>query len=382
MEEPRVLIVTTEAPDILSGGLGFFNDCLWKELHRRDFAFRTLYLNTQGTPPSRLADYQLPVEEALPFDSTPESIAMNKAWTTRQRLQPIFDDYAPEVISVHENWSVLPFYFELNKVQFTLHASYIGMEHYLVRTQAGLHYYWEQRIALRQAGAVVMHSDWTRRMAREHIAADGVPPQVFPIGLNFADYPTRKKEHPDGKIVVSFFGRSGDVVKNFKAFRHAILMLPPEYRARIEPRVYSPDALPKTLSEEGFHGLTFVRGEAKTQAFAETDIVVMPSTHESFGIVGLEALLCNCALIATPGLGMDTYMPPECACDPNSNAIREQLIGHINNFDEIRSKQRTGEYRNSVVQPEFSVEKMTENYIQAWRKLKEKNAMTNVVTNK
>ena len=375
MADPRVLIVTTEAPDILSGGLGFFNDCLWRELRRRGFAFRTLYLNNQKTQPSRLADYQVLVEEALPFDSTPESSAMNKAWTTRQRLQPILDDYAPEVISVHENWSVLPFYFELNKVQFTLHASYIGMEHYLVRTQPGLHYYWEQRIALRQTGAVVMHSDWTRRLAREHIANDGVVPHVFPIGLNFSDYPAQKKKHPEGKIVVSFFGRSGDAVKNFKAFRKAVLMLPAEHRARIEPRVYSPDALPEALSAEGFRGLTFVRGEAKEQAFAETDIVVMPSTHESFGIVGLEALLCNCALIATPGLGMDSYMPPECACEPNADAIKDRLMSHIANFSEITRKQLAGEYRSAVTRPELDVKNMADNYIQVWQELRDKNTM-------
>lgn len=358
---------------MLSGGLGFFNGSLWRELKRQDYPFRTLYLNNQGTQASQLADYEVAVEEALPFDSTQESIAMNRAWTTRHRLQPILDDYQPDVISVHENWSVLPFYFELHKVQFTLHASYIGMQHYLVRTQAGLEYYWEQRIATRQTGAVVMHSDWARNAAREHISADGVPPDVFPIGLNPDDYPAQKIHHPDGKIVVSFFGRFGDVVKNFKAFRQAVLMLPAEYRARIEPRVYGPDMMPEGLPEEGFRGLSFVQGEEKKRAFAETDIVVMPSTHESFGIVGLEALLSNCALIATPGIGMDAYMPKECGCAPNPVALKDRLISDIQHFDQIRQKQLNGEYRAHVLRPELHIQNMAASYIKVWQALADKN---------
>ena len=377
MNTPKVLIVTTEAPDVISGGLGVFNNILWQELKRRNYSFRTLYLNNQGTQPSVLADYQVLVEEGLPFDSTPESEAINKAWTTRNRIQPVLDDYQPDIISVHENWSVLPFYFEIKKVQFTLHASYIGMEHYLVRSQAGLQYYWEQRIALRQTGAVVMHSDWTRRLAREYIASDGVAPSVFPIGLDPDEYSSKKQFHPDGKIVISFFGRFGDVVKNFKAFRRAILTLPPELKNRIEPRVYGPDRLPEGLAEQGFKGLSFVQGEAKKQAFAQTDIVVMPSTHESFGMVGLEALLSNCALIATGGIGMDAYMPEECACAPDPIAIRDRLIHDIQHFDQIRQKQLTQYYRNSVLRPELHIHTMVDHYIEVWQDLYTKNSNSN-----
>ncbi|WP_198599419.1 hypothetical protein [Escherichia sp. MOD1-EC6842] len=44
--------------------------------------------------------------------------------------------------------------------------------------------------------------------------------------------------------------------------------------------------------------------------------------QESYGIGGLEALLSNCALIATPGLVMDT----EYACEPTIAAIQKRII--------------------------------------------------------
>lgn len=366
MSLPKVLIVTTEAPDVSSGGLGFFHKIFWRELKKVNYPFISLYLNTQKTKPSVLADHQLNVEEGLPFDSCIESSAMNKAWTTRAHIQHILDAYKPDIISVHENWSVLPFYFELDKVQFTLHASYMGMQHYLVRSQAGLQYYWEQRIALRQAKAVVMHSEWTRDMAVQHITEDGVKPDVFPIGLDFSEYPSEKIFHPEGKLVVSFFGRFGDVVKNLKVFCQAIFLLPPEVRNKVEARIYGPDKLPKGLDTAGFYGLRFVQGDEKRQAFAETNIVVMPSSHESFGIVGLEALLSNCALIGTPGIGMDAYMPAEFACVPTPQAISERLIQYVKNADELRKKQQEGYFRKLVEQPQFEAKTMTRRYIDVW----------------
>lgn len=57
--QPRVLIVTTEAPDVLFSGLGFFNQHFWQELTRRRYPFKVLYLNNQKTRASKLADYEI-----------------------------------------------------------------------------------------------------------------------------------------------------------------------------------------------------------------------------------------------------------------------------------------------------------------------------------
>lgn len=356
--QPRVLIVTTEAPDILFSGLGFFNEKFWIELKRQNYPFKVLYLNNQKTRPSQLADYEVNVGAALPFDSTPESLCLNLAWTTRNRIQHVLDDYAPDIISAHENSSILPFFFELEKVQFTLHSSYIGMQHY-----------WEQRLAVRQSGAVILHSHWAHRSVLEHVSEDISNLSIMPIGVDFNDYPSQKIAHPQGKIVISFFGRFTDFVKNFQIFREAIVTLPEKYKNQIEARVYGPEKIPDYLINEGFKGLTYVQGEAKKQALAETDIVVFPSLKESFGIIGLEALLSNCALIATPGLGMDDYMPQESACPSNVASIKARLIDYIENPNQLRQNQVGQIYRKSVERPEFSIQQMAKGYIDVWQQL-------------
>ena len=369
MRDPRVLIVTTEVPDAIVGGLGFFHDLMWTELKRRNYPFRACYLNKSAGPMSAVADYNLRWEASLPFDSGPEAKALNEAWSMRVKMQPILDEFQPDVLSLHENWTALPFWNEMHKVQFTLHSSHIGMEHELARTQVGLHNYWEQRFSVRNARAVVLHSRWSRDMVTQHVASDARAPFIFPIGLRAGDYPEKKIRHPEGKIVASFFGRFADTAKNYPSFRKAIFDLPSHLRERIEARVYGPNEIWDSMRNEGFKGLCFVQGEAKKRALAETDIVVMPSTRESFGIVGLEALLSNCKLIATPGLGMDQFLDPSSICAPDPDSIRLHLTNCIENFNEIRSLQDSSAYRSRVAVPELSAGAMVDNYVDVWRRI-------------
>ena len=302
---PRVLIVTTEPPDIATGGLAFFNGLLWEQLRQCKYPFKTVYLNRYGSPDSKITDFNVRVTADLPFDVTPEVTTMNTAWSTREKLQPILDSYHPDVISAHEPSSLMPFYFELDKLQFTLHASHIGMSDEDSRTPHGLQGYREQRLAVQQSAALVLHSTWAQNTVHVQLAKLTAPTHVFPIGLNFDDYPTTKIRHPHGKVVISVFARFNDTAKNFVAFHDALLLLKPDVRSRIEVRLYGAGELLMHLQNSGLHILGYATGQAKRDALAQTDIVMMPSTKESFGIVGLEALLSNCHLLATPGLGMD-----------------------------------------------------------------------------
>lgn len=54
MKSLRVLIITTEAPDVAVGGLGFFHQMLWQHLKSMKVDFRTVYLNKNNTPPPGL----------------------------------------------------------------------------------------------------------------------------------------------------------------------------------------------------------------------------------------------------------------------------------------------------------------------------------------
>lgn len=370
---PKVMIVTTEAPDLGAGGLCFFNGLLWQELRTRGYPCITVYLNRYGTPHSQAANYTVPVTADLPFDQMQEVTAMNTAWSTREKLQPIFDQFQPDVISVHGDWAVMPFFFDLPKVQFTWHASHIGMNDATRRTPNGLHSYTEQRIAAMQSGALVLHSDWAKQQVKLQLTDEKTeaiaPAHVFPIGVRFEDYPTTKIRHPSGKIIVSFFARYNDEAKNFSAFNDALQRLTPDLRSRIEVRLYGAGDLPAEFQNSGLQVLGYATGQAKRDVLAQADIVVMPSTKESFGIIGLEALMSNCHLIATPGLGMDAYLPAECACLPDASSLADHLSACIINIDSIRAKQDASYYRKMVEKSQFSVQGMTDSYIAVWQSM-------------
>ena len=138
-------------------------------------------------------------------------------------------------------------------------------------------------------------------------------------------------------------------------------------RSRLDVRLYGAGELPVHLQNSGLQILGYATGQAKRDALAQTDIVMMPSTKESFGIIGLEALLSNSHLVATPGLGMDAYLPSECACAPDAASIAAHMTQCVVNIDSIRGKQNAGYYRKLVEKPEFSIERMADNYIAVWQ---------------
>lgn len=90
--------------------------------------------------------------------------------------------------------------------------------------------------------------------------------------------------------------------------------------------------------------------------------------QESYGIGGLEALLSNCALIATPGLVMDT----EYACEPTIAAIQKRIIAYLSDVEQLREDQKAQIFRNSVNRPKFTLGKMCESYINVWQELHKK----------
>lgn len=372
MKQPRVLIVTTEAPDVLYGGLGFFLEVMSNELIRRNYPFKTVYLHLYKTKASEWADYNVSTESLIPFDASPESSSLSKAWSTRVKLNKILCDYNPDIISIHEPWAAMPFIFDMEMVQFTWHPSHVGMEHYLAKTVLGLQNYWEQRIAVQRCSSLVMHSNWVIEEIRKHVADDFVAPDIFPIGLKIEDYQSEKIRHPKGKIVFGFFGRFLDLAKNFNSIRVAWSNLPQNYKDKIEFRVYGPDRPPEVLIEEGFSGLTFVQGEEKKRAYAETDVVFMPSIKESFGIVGLEALMSNCKLIATGGLGSDMYLPLDMICLPHADALMKRMMQEVDLIDETRKLQENNYFRQLVSKSDFSSVVMVDRYIDVWRRMLEK----------
>lgn len=342
----RVLIVTTEAPDAILGGLGVFHRLLWKELRKAGVNFRTVYLYTKE--PSQACDYNVPWRYDLPFDFGPDAKSLATAWTVRNLLAPILREYKPTVISCHEQWTFLPFFFEAERVQFTLHSSYIGMEAPEKRGYDQLHQTWLQKTAIEKSAVTVVHSSWAAEMIAKHVTSKSV--RMFPIGIDQEEFSGEKDYQP--KPVVAFFGRHTDPAKGFDVFRQAAKQHP-----TLDFRFYSP--IPAE-GEDKQWACGFVDGEAKRKAFAQADVVLMPSVRESFGLVGLEAKMSNCILVADTNLGMGEYHD-----GPRVDEL-ERVLDVIEN--ETEAFRELGMLQGFSVR-HFTAERMAGEYIKIWGKM-------------
>jgi glycosyltransferase involved in cell wall biosynthesis len=93
-----------------------------------------------------------------------------------------------------------------------------------------------------------------------------------------------------------------------------------------------------------FH-LGYLRGEAKKSLLQTADAVIMPSIHEPFGIVGLEALASKSVLISSFADGISDYLTPEIGI--NCGKTKEEIEAALTTFsqmsdEEIKERQELG----------------------------------------
>lgn len=391
MNQPKVLIVSSVKPDAFeaqSTGMGLFMQTLYDELKRRDYPFKLCVLqqNRDGSTTYSVcgevegeAESTTTINPALPLNNCFESQAINSAWTLRNALKPLLAAFQPDVISVHDSALFMPFYFMAGKVQVTLHNRSLGLAHELDRTHAGMLHYWEQKIAASKASAMVLHSQQAYDHLRDQVLKTAPPKQqtsIFNIGLDAANYIAKKTPHSHGKIRVSYIGSLLDPLQNFSVFAKTIALLPQACRDLMVTKVYTQEdylsIIPEGMKNTQFKDIEFKsvnHFEDKKLALSNTDILLISSSHESFGTLGLEAMLSNCKVIASQGTGMDSYLEPGSVspCEPTSMALK--LEADLHQWTATQQKQANNDYRQLVDSPRFSATQMVDNYTTAWLNL-------------
>ena len=335
----KVLFVTSEHPKNTWGGLGTFTREFTKVLRRYCSVVVVYFHFDSDEPPSpdSTIDYVLVPEKKFKAFA-PEAQVLETAASLRAQLQPIMNIFNPDVIHCNDRQTFLPFRFDKN-VLYSSHLLFCDL-----LSMQGLDdiYFQELKIeksALMNSCLSVFYSDFARKRG-SNLVAGNFHPLVLPLGFNpdkFNNSLLNKKE----KINVGYFGRFENVQKGFMNFINSVNLLGKEFKEKnnVEYFLYGRGEISNSVDLSLFNKAEFLSGEALYQAYSKMDIVVMPSRYEPFGLTGLEAMASGCLLLATTGLGMDSYMDvgKNCLAIPqNSEGISLVLKDVIINIEKYK----------------------------------------------
>jgi glycosyltransferase involved in cell wall biosynthesis len=176
------------------------------------------------------------------------------------------------------------------------------------------------------------------------------------------------------KKVVLFLGRI-NCIKGLDLLVKAYSRLARE-RNEVHLMIVGPDEnnyiekVKKSLRNEGiFERVTFtgmLSGKRKLEAFAGSDVFILPSYSENFGMAVVEAMACNLPVIISSQVGI--YKEVESAkagiiVHANSNELHDALVKILDNNQEALEMARRG---RKLVEEYFASEKIADKMIKVF----------------
>lgn len=339
----KVLFVTSEHPANQFGGLGSFTRDYVKELKKiADVVAVYLHYYTERPPePGGVIDYVLVPEKKFPSGSIEGNI-LETAASFQDSLEQIISVFKPDVIHCNDRQTYLPFRFKKNVV-YSSHLMYtdlIGMKN------LNDIYFSEQKIeklALENSSAVVAYSDFSAKRILKNSRAENI--FVLPLGINtelVSRFTGNKKNLNQGALkkeglTIGYFGRLENVQKGFLKFIGAVNILGKKFKIenKLKFVIFGRGEIPSGVDISLIDKTGYLNQEDLYKEMAETDIMVMPSNYEPFGLAGIEAMAFGALLLCTKGLGMDSYAvygKNALAIPENSAGIADVLETTVKNY--------------------------------------------------
>ena len=328
----KILFVTTEHPGNLTGGLGTFTREYIRELRKYcDVKCVYFHLSDKKVP---LCDetVDIVIRPEFCFDAfSPDAAILETAASLRSQLEPLLKSFNPDVSHCNDRQPFLPFRFEKN----VFYSSHLIFTDLISKNTMNDLYFQEvkvERCTLETSALVASYSEFAAGNI-EKLAGPLVSPVVLPLGIRSENF--CHKKHSDGKIHVCYFGRFENIQKGVNDFIYAVNLLGPQFKKRnnVEYHLYGHGRIDAGVDISLFNEPEFLLGKDLLEAYANADIVVMPSRYEPFGFTGLEAMASGALLLVRTGLGMDEYAEPGWNClelpeiiSQMAGAIRDAVI--------------------------------------------------------
>jgi len=194
---------------------------------------------------------------------------------------------------------------------------------------------------IRDADAILVVSSF----ARETYVEAGVPEEkvfLVPLGVDLERFGPAPRPR-SGPVTFAFVGSTIER-KGIDALERAfqeVVRLHPDARLRVAGAVLGPGVSIRNRSAPGWEFAGKLHGEALVDFYRASDVLVLPSLEDSFGLVVPEALACGVPVIVTERTGArDLVREGENGwVVPAGDAARltERLVRVANRIDEVRA---------------------------------------------
>lgn len=350
----KILLVTSENPNEPLGGLGTFVGEFAAHLRERtDIDLRVMLISnaaasrqesetSSDAQKRQVVKVNYVVAPAFECRSRTTDGQLNeRAHFDLSTIYGLLGDWTPDIIHCNDRTAYLPFRFMPNVV-FSLHLcvpDMMGLSRLNDKWFAELQV---DKTAAEEAKAFIVYSRFMRDRTFRAISWKAAPIRL-PLGADLSGY---YQSINKDRIVVAYFGRLVNLQKNVDAYVEAVNAIDEDLvqSRNVHFRLYGKAKDPERFLSPRIPEARQVLGEEKYRAYAEADIVVMPSDYEPFGFVGLEAIASGCILLATPGLGMDEYLKEGknyVPISPDSESIRQTLTDVLEHWEEYRTMQES-----------------------------------------
>lgn len=340
----KILFITTEHPAQKFGGLGTFTKEYIAEL-RKFCTVKTVYFH--------LRDCELPTaDDTIDYVFSPKQIyeaftSEGKVLATtfffRHCIEPILEDFKPDVIHCNERQTYLPFRLDDN----VLYSSHLIFTDILSITNIDDSYFEEVKVeksAMITSPLVAVYSNFAQKRSSELYKNNNTI--VLPLGLDTQKFNRYYCKRPakENELHISYFGRFENIQKGFLNFIQAVNLLGKSFKEKnnISFYLYGKGIIPEWVDLSLFEESKFLEGEDLLKAYQSSDIVIMPSKYEPFGLTGLEAMATGALTIMTKGLGMDMYAKFDENCLGTTGAPKDiaiciqDAVINFNKYEQIR----------------------------------------------
>lgn len=213
-------------------------------------------------------------------------------------------------------------------------------------------------------------------------------PIIIPNGIDFKDWDYgadlgsfRKKYNLEKNKIVLFLSRIvwkkglDTLIKSFskisKRYSDAVLVLAggddENYIKKVKEFIKEEKIIDKVL----FTGI--ITGKEKEAAYLDSDVFVLPSYSENFGVVVVEAMYFGLPVIISKGVGLGSKIEKEEVGKVINKDTEEVYRAVIDILENKKESREIAIRAREWVQKEFSIEKVAERWVEEYNKIVIKN---------